>query len=306
MEKVLVIVGPTAVGKTALGVQLAKKFNGEVISGDSMQIYRQLDIGTAKVTEAEAEGVPHHLIDIRDLTESYSVAEFQQEARQLIQEIHQKGKLPIVVGGTGLYIQALLYDYQLGGKQPQGNAELRQKYEAYGNEHGKEALWQLLRDRDPLAAEKIHFNNQRKVVRALEVLETTGRSIMDPEEVPQKLFDYLMIGLTTERGLLYQRIDLRVDLMMKHGLPKEAALLREYPDTQAAKGIGYREFFPYFNGEQGLAEVTEAIKQDSRRYAKRQLTWFRNRLQPHWFDLVQHPTEQKTIEAEITQWMEES
>lgn len=305
MEKVLVIVGPTAVGKTALGVALAQKFNGEVISGDSMQIYRQLDIGTAKVTAAEAEGIPHHLIDVRELTESYSVAEFQKAARQLIAEIHQRGKLPIVVGGTGLYIQALLYDYQLGGQQEVEDASLRQKYEAYAEEQGKEALWHLLQERDPLAAEKIHFNNQRKVVRALEVLELTGRSIADPAEAPQKLYDYYMVGLTTERGLLYQRIDHRVDLMMANGLPAEAELLRDYPEVQAAKGIGYREFFPYFNGEADLSAVTELIKQDSRRYAKRQLTWFRNRLQPHWFDLVQQPMEELTIETEITQWMED-
>lgn len=305
MKKVLVIVGPTAVGKTALGVHLAQVFNGEVISGDSMQIYRQLDIGTAKVTPEEAQGVPHHLIDIRDFTESYSVAEFQQAARQLIEEIHAAGKLPIIVGGTGLYIQALLYDYQLGGPEEVTTDPLQQEYEDFALTNGKEALWGLLKEKDPAAAEKIHWNNQRKVIRALVVLARTGHSILQPEETPQALYDYLMIGLDTERHVLYQRIETRVEQMMTAGLVEEAALLREHEETQAAKGIGYREFFPYFKGEADLSAVTAAIKQDSRRYAKRQLTWFRNRLRPVWFDLVAAPQQLAEIEILVKKWMKE-
>lgn len=304
MKKVLVIAGPTGVGKTALSIHLAQRFHGEIISGDSMQIYRGLDIGTAKVTPAEAQGIPHYLIDIKDPSESFSVAEFQRLAREKIDEITSRGKLPMIVGGTGLYIQALLYDYDLGGAPESGNQELRERYAAFAAEEGNQALWELLQEKDPPAAAKIHFNNQRKVIRALEVLEQTGRSILAPENEPQKCYDDFLIGLTTERSLLYQRINERVDQMFAAGLEKEAATLRDLPDSQAAKGIGYREFFPYFAGEADLAAVKEAIKQDSRRYAKRQLTWFRNRMAPYWVDLVQQPEQLATLEVQIHQWLE--
>lgn len=304
MKKVLVIAGPTGVGKTALSIHLAQRFHGEIISGDSMQIYRGLDIGTAKVTPAEAQEIPHYLIDIKEPGESFSVAEFQRLAREKIDEITSRGKLPMIVGGTGLYIQALLYDYDLGGAPESGNQELREYYAAFATEQGNQALWELLQEKDPPAAAKIHFNNQRKVIRALEVLERTGRSILAPENEPQKLYDDFLIGLTTERSLLYQRINERVDQMFAAGLVKEAVTLRDLPDSQAAKGIGYREFFPYFAGEADLAAVKEAIKQDSRRYAKRQLTWFRNRMAPYWVDLVQQPEQLATLEVQIHQWLE--
>ena len=304
MEKVIVIVGPTAVGKTALSIELAKKYQGEVISGDSMQIYRGLDIGTAKVTTEEMQGIPHHLIDIRDSHESYSVAEFQNEARQLITAIHQRGHLPIVAGGTGLYIQALLYDYQLGANE-ESDPAVRQRYQQEAARIGKEALWQKLHALDPLAATKIHYNNERIVVRALEVLETTGTSIAAPAVVPEALYDYFMIGLSTERELLYQRINQRVDQMMAAGLISEAQQVLAQPQTQAAKGIGYKEFGPYFAGECSLEETVAQIKQQSRRYAKRQLTWFKNRLNPNWVDLVQHPEDLSRIEKAIDQWLEE-
>ncbi len=303
MKKVLVIAGPTAVGKTALSIELAQKYNGEIISGDSMQVYRELDIGTAKVTEEEKAGIPHYLIDIRDKTASYSVSEFQKEARAWIDDIHRRGKLPIIVGGTGLYIQALLYDFQLGASEEEDPA-IREKYQRFAEEQGNEALWQLLQQTDPLAAEKIHYNNQRKVIRALEVFETTGASITAPKAAPQKLYDYFLIGLTTERELLYDRINQRVDVMMQNGLLTEAATIKDYPDTQAALGIGYKEFFPYFNGQATLAEVAEEIKLHSRRYAKRQLTWFRNRLAPYWVDLVQQPELLPQLETAIQKWLE--
>ncbi|MGM0138715.1 tRNA dimethylallyltransferase [Enterococcus sp. DIV0755b] len=306
--KVLVIAGPTGVGKTALSIQLAKKFNGEIISGDSLQVYRQLDIGTAKVTPAEARGIPHYLIDIRNFTENYSAADFQQEARNKIRDITARGKLPIVVGGTGLYIQALLYDYKLGATESFGQKgeNLRQKYTEYAAQHGKKALWQVLAQKDPLASEKIHFNNERKVIRALEVFELTGHSITKPKEEPQKLYDDFLIGLTTERALLYERINQRVEQMFATGLLKEATLLQDYEDVQAAKGIGYREFFPYFKGEITLDEVKENIKLDSRRYAKRQLTWFRNRMTvTTWVDLITQPEEVENLQQKIQLWLEE-
>ncbi len=191
--KVIAIVGPTAVGKTSLSIELAKQFNGEIISGDSMQVYRGLDIGTAKVTAEEMEGIPHHLIDVRDVDESYSAADFQKAARKAIQEISDRGKLPIIVGGTGLYIQSLLWDYKLGNEGELEDDSLRAKYEAFAEENGNLALWEKLQLTDPLAAEKIHCNNRKKMIRALEVFELTGHSILEPKEQPKELYDSFLI-----------------------------------------------------------------------------------------------------------------
>lgn len=301
--KVVAIVGPTAVGKTSLSIDLAKRFNGEIISGDSMQVYRGLDIGTAKVTPEEMEGVPHHLINVRELDENYSVADFQVAARQTIQEIAERGRLPIVVGGTGLYIQSLLWDYKLGSEGEPEDDTLRKSYEHFAEENGNQALWERLQAVDSLAAEKIHFNNRKKMIRALEVFELTGHSILEPKEQPEKLYDSFLIGLNTDRAILYQRINHRVDLMVEQGLLEEAKKLAETPNVQAAQGIGYKELFPYFAGEMSLEAALEEVKLHSRRYAKRQLTWFRNRMSVHWFDLVQQPKVINDIEAEITRWL---
>lgn len=303
--KVVAIVGPTAVGKTSLSIDLAKRFNGEIISGDSMQVYRGLDIGTAKVTPEEMEGVPHHLINVRELDENYSVADFQVAARQTIQEITERGRLPIVVGGTGLYIQSLLWDYKLGSEGEPEDDTLRKSYELFAEKNGNQALWERLQAVDSLAAEKIHFNNRKKMIRALEVFELTGHSILEPKEQPKKLYDSFLIGLNTDRAILYQRINHRVDLMVEQGLLEEAKKLAETPDVQAAQGIGYKELFPFFTGEMSLEAALEEVKLHSRRYAKRQLTWFRNRMSVHWFDLVQQPKVINDIEAEITRWLAE-
>lgn len=301
--KVIAIVGPTAVGKTSLSIELAKRFNGEIISGDSMQVYRRLDIGTAKVTSEEMEGIPHYLIDVRNDDESYSAADFQIAARQAIQEITKKGKLPIVVGGTGLYIQSLLWDYKLGSEGEVEDDSLRKKYEAFAEKNGNQALWEKLRTTDPLAAEKIHYNNRKKMIRALEVFQLTGHSILEPKEQPKKLYDSFLIGLNTERTVLYQRINQRVDLMVQQGLLEEAEKLAKTPNVQAAQGIGYKELFPYFSGNSSLAEALEEVKLHSRRYAKRQLTWFRNRMSVQWYDLVQYPEEILEIESAVAKWL---
>lgn len=301
--KVIAIVGPTAVGKTSLSIELAKRFNGEIISGDSMQVYRGLDIGTAKVTLAEMDGIPHHLIDVRDIDEKYSAADFQKAGRQAIEEISQRGKLPIVVGGTGLYIQSLLWDYKLGSEGEPEDDSLREKYESFAKKNGNRALWEQLQTVDPLAAEKIHFNNRKKMIRALEVFEVTGHSILEPKEQPQKIYDSFLIGLNTDRAYLYQRINQRVDLMVTEGLLEEAKRLSETPDVQAAQGIGYKELFPYFTGISSLDEALDEVKLHSRRYAKRQLTWFRNRMSVHWYDLVQQPDAIIEIESAITKWL---
>ena len=301
--KVIAIVGPTAVGKTSLSIDLAKRFNGEIISGDSMQVYRGLDIGTAKVTLEEQAGVLHHLIDVRDIDQSYSAADFQQAAREVIQEITDRGKVPIVVGGTGLYIQSLLWDYKLGSEGERADESLREKYEAIAEAEGNEALWKLLQAKDPLAAEKIHYNNRKKMIRALEVFELTGHSILEPKEQPKELYDSFLIGLNTERTRLYRRINERVDLMVEQGVLEEARQLAKTPEVQAAQGIGYKEFFPYFSGECSLDSAIEEVKLHSRRYAKRQLTWFRNRMSVHWYDLVQHPEAIDEVEAAIEKWL---
>lgn len=304
LEKVLVIVGPTAVGKTATSIKLAQKFNGEIISGDSMQVYKQLDIGTAKVTLKEQQGVKHYLINCREIDEAYSVADFQKEGRLAIETILMQKKLPIIVGGTGLYIQSLLYDYQLGAKDESPNVRI--KYEQYVAINGNQKLWELLASKDPLAAKAIHHNNQRKVIRALEVFEKTGRSILEPKEQPQKLYDYLLIGLDTQRSLLYERINQRVDYMLEQGLLDEAKLLYNQPTKQSFQGIGYKEFFPYFMQEETFEEAVNQVKQNSRRYAKRQLTWFKNRMNTSWWDLIQFPEELNHLEEKIQNWLDNS
>ncbi|WP_430602140.1 tRNA (adenosine(37)-N6)-dimethylallyltransferase MiaA [Enterococcus sp. DIV0724b] len=302
MEKVLVIVGPTGVGKTSLSIALAKKLNGEIISGDSMQVYKHLDIGTAKVKEEERAGIVHHLIDCRELSETYSVADFQKEGRQAIASITAKGKLPIVVGGTGLYVQALLYDFELGARDE--STDIRERYEQFAETHGNQSLWELLQKKDSQAAESIHFNNRKKVVRALEVFDKTGFSILTPKEKPKKLYDYFLVGLETDRTKLYGRINMRVDIMMAQGLLKEAKLLYNMQTQQSIQGIGYKEFFPYFEGKESLEEAIEQVKQNSRRYAKRQLTWFRNRMDASWWDLIQAPDTILTLEKEIEKWLD--
>lgn len=305
MKKILAIVGPTAVGKTALSIQLAQKLGGEIISGDSMQVYKGLDIGTAKVTKEEQKDIPHYLIDCRDISENYSVSDFQKEGRQKIDWILSKGKLPIVVGGTGLYIQALLHDYDLGGRISSENHKVREKWEKFCLEKGKHQLWLELQAKDPQRASEIHENNSRRVIRTLEIIDIQGKSSKD--HTRQALFDYKLIGLTTERERLYQRINQRVDIMMKMGLLEEVSqLFSKQEASQAAQGIGYKELFPYLSGTKSLENCVDEIKKNSRRYAKRQLTWFRNRMSAEWWDVIEAPNSVVTIEQEINQWLKES
>lgn len=309
-EKVLVIVGPTAVGKTALSVELAKQFDGEIISGDSLQVYRGLDIGTAKATVEEQQGIPHYLLDVRELTESFSVADFQRLGRDYLAECHRRGKLPIVVGGTGLYIQALLFDFELGGQSESlDTSKLRAELTEYGECYGTMQLWERLRVQDQAAANVIHPNNVKRVIRAIEVIELTGKSLTEQVQVDfhnldNALYDVKVIGLMTERERLYERINQRVDLMLEAGLLAEAAFVYKQGEIQGAQGIGYKEFFPYFEGKLELAEVLTQVKQNSRRYAKRQLTWFRNRMSVDWWDLVEHPEELSNLQSAVADWLE--
>lgn len=294
----IVIVGPTAVGKTKLGIDLACKFNGEVISGDSMQVYRHLDIGTAKATPAEQAQARHHLIDIKSPEEGFSVFEFVTLANQKITEIINLGKLPIIVGGTGLYIQSLIDGYHLGGE---GNHEKMNQYQ-HELESGpltNEALWQKLFLVAPSSAEQIPIANRRRLVRKLTLAK------FQTEFSNQTLdYDFKVIGLNTERELLYQRINQRVDIMLDMGLLEEALWLKaNFPTSQACQAIGYKELFPYFEGQTSLTDSVELIKRNSRRYAKRQLTWFRNRMDVQFWDLVKTPEFQENLESEVMKWL---
>ena len=285
MEKVIVVVGPTGVGKTKMGVALAKSFNGEVISGDSMQIYKTMDIGTAKVTKDEMEGIVHHLIDIKDPQDSYSVKEFQDEVRSKIKEIMLRHKLPIIVGGTGLYIKAALYDYEFSNSEVDHQYYI-EKYQDYSNEQ----LYHYLMKIDQKTASELHPNNRQRVLRAIAIYESTGVSKSETiaKQKHQMLYDAKFIGLTLERELLYQRINQRVDIMMQQGLLDEIDRLmkKNYsPDLQSMKAIGYKEWFAYYQGKQSLEETIELIKKHSRNYAKRQYTWFNNQMPVTWFEV---------------------
>lgn len=304
MQKIIVIVGPTAVGKTDLSIKLAQKFNGEIISGDSMQVYRHLDIGTAKILPTEQQGIPHHLINIKDVQERYSVADFVADAKQAIEDIANRGKLPIIVGGTGFYISALLNGLQLGGDY-EFDSQLRTELLNIVERQGKSALLARLQAVDALAATQIDTANTSRMIRAIEVQEKTGHSILEQTNSAPAI-DHYVITLTTDRAILYQRINSRVEQMMTAGLLEEAQWLFSQGGEKlpAGKGIGYREFNPYFNGERTLEEVVAEVKKDSRHYAKRQLTWFRNKTQVNgWYDLVTQPAELTKIETDVTNWL---
>lgn len=304
-EKLVVILGPTAVGKTKLSIDLAKRFNGEIISGDSMQVYKGLDIGTAKITEEEMDGVPHYLIDIKNPDEPFSVAEFQELVRKQITDITLRGKLPFLVGGTGLYIQSVLNDYQFSDIP--SDPEFRSRLEERAKIEGAEVLHEELRKVDSESAERVHPNNVRRVIRALEIFHCTGKTMTDylSEQAPELLYDTALIGLTMDREKLYSRINMRVDIMMEQGLLKEVKKLHEQGlrECQSIQAIGYKELYLYFDDKLSLEDAIENLKQNSRRYAKRQLTWFRNKLNVEWFDMTESIGSSKKF-AEISNYIE--
>lgn len=265
--KIIAVVGPTAVGKTALGIELAKRFNGEIISGDSQQVYRHLDIGTAKATLEEQAEAPHHLIDVREVDEAYSAYDFVKEASAAIEDITSRGKLPIIVGGTGLYLQSLLEGYHLGGQVNQEEVlAYRQELEQLADA--------VLFDKIVEQGIEIPELNRRRAIRALELV-TFGQDL-ENKETP---YEALLIGLNDDRQVLYERINHRVDVMVEKGILDEAKWLYDnHRDVQAARAIGYKELFPYFAGQASLEESVDKLKQNTRRFAKRQLTWFRNRM----------------------------
>lgn len=305
MTKVVAIVGPTAVGKTALSIKMAQQLNGEVISGDSMQVYRHLDIGTAKILPQEMAGIPHHLINIRNIDERFSVADFQSLANQSIQAIDHRHHLPVVVGGTGFYVQALVDNFTLGNDHfDQQSQQIRQKWHQVALRYGKQYVWEQAHQLDPEAADKIPVANVRRAIRVLEVIEKTGHKFSEQPQL-QPRDDFFLVGLNTERQKLYQRINQRVDQMVNDGLIDEARWLYHQGgmNYQSGKGIGYRELFPYFAGKISQGEAIDKIKQDSRHYAKRQLTWFRNKMDVHWFDLVSGQDTVSQIIEVVNDWL---
>lgn len=309
--KLICIGGPTAVGKTALSIELAKHFQGQVINGDAMQVYQGLDIGTAKATLDERQGIPHHLLDIRSVDQPYTVADFKRDAESAVQAIEADQDLPILVGGTGLYLESFLFDLSLGG-QVEPRPDYRQEMEDFASSHGNQALHQKLVELDPQAAEKIHPNNVKRVIRALEIgtfsdqLFSQAKETHDDHHSP---YDYYFIGLHCDRQRLYERINHRVDLMVDQGLLKEAQWLLDQdldPKSQSLQSIGYKEVFPYLRGEEDLETSLNLLKRNSRRYAKRQLTWLKNRMdQVHWYNLVEKEDSLATVISDVAAFLEE-
>lgn len=293
-QKIIVVCGPTASGKTGLGVTLAGELCGEILSADSMQIYRGLTVGTAKVTPQEMAGVPHHLLDIRDPQELFSVADFVALAQQTIADIAARGQLPFVVGGTGLYLSSLLQGVRFVEHSPAPG--LREQLEAQAGRLGAQAMWEQLNAVDPAYAATVHANNQKRVLRALEIYRQTGCTMSDQvaqSKPAQSPYQALVLGLRfAERETLYRRIDARVDAMMAQGLLQEAELVYKNKNlyTTAAQAIGYKEFFDYFESGKPLVECVEELKRASRRYAKRQLTWFGRMPEVQWIEVDRVPS----------------
>ena len=271
---VIVVLGPTAVGKTKMSVELAKLLNGEIINVDSTQIYKDLDIATAKIKEKEKDGIPHHLFDIKNIKEDYTVYDYQKDCRDKIDEILNKNKTPILVGGTGLYIKAALYDYKF-------NDEVNNQFEDLTNEEIYSKLKELDENID------IHINNRKRLVRALNYCLNNNLKFSEKEKTDKLLYDTVFIGLTTNRNILYDRINKRVDVMVKDGLLEEAKKI--YDSNIRTKAvmtpIGYKELFPFFENKKSLEECLDLIKQNSRKYAKRQYTWFNNQMDVVWFNV---------------------
>lgn len=306
MQKVLAIVGPTAVGKTDLAIWLAQRLNGAIVSGDSMQVYQEVAIGTAKATPQEQKQAPHYLVDTRSAFEEFSVKDFVDEAQKAIKIIGQQNKLPIIAGGTGFYVNALLNKMRLGEKQEQ-NQGVSQKWENYLKENGPQKLWQVLEERDSAAAAKIPVPNVRRTLRALTVIERTGQKFSEQQKKIEPRYDYLIIGLNSERAEIYRRINLRVDQMMQKGMLKEAKFIYDNRERehQVLQAIAYKEFFPYFEKKATLEECIAQLKTSSRRYAKRQLTYFRNKLPVVWFDPLNDPDCKQKIINKVEEWMNE-
>lgn len=297
MSKVIAIVGPTASGKSSLSILAAKRLGGEIISADSMQVYQGMDIGTAKITNEEMEGVAHHLIDIQPLNEAWNVKLFQQMCRQKIEEIQARNHVPILCGGTGLYVKAALYDYAFEEEDP-NEAKIMAKISSWSNEQ----LFAYLEQEDPQSLEKIHPNNRQRLLRAV-VMAKSGKRKSDREanQKHEPIYDVYMIGLKDDRQIEIERIDQRVDQMFEQGLADEVKRLFSTPESRSwnsFQGIGYKEFLGWLEGKEDLDSVREQIKIHTRQYARRQMTWFNHQMPVHWYK----PSQKEEILQDLEEW----
>ena len=302
MKKPLVILtGPTAAGKTSLSIELAKSIGGEIISADSMQVYKKMDIGTAKIRPEEMQGVPHYLIDELDPSEEFNVVAFVEKSKEAMKKIYAAGHIPIIVGGTGFYIQALLYDIDFS--QHEDKESYRKELEQLAKEKGKEYLYEILKKKDPEYATITHCNNVKKVIRALEYYKETGKKLSEHnEEQRQKEspYNFAYFVLYHDREELYDRINRRVDLMMEDGLLFEVESLIKEGYTKnlvSMQGLGYKEFFDYFDGRMTLEDTVDKIKKDTRHFAKRQLTWFRREKEVIWLNKKEYEQEKDLLDS---------
>ena len=305
----IILSGPTAVGKTALSIALAKMVNGSIISADSMQVYKYMDIGSAKITKEEMDGVTHYLVDELLPEEEFNIVRFQQMAKNAMEEIYAQGKIPIVVGGTGFYIQALLYDINFNNQD--SDEAYRTELEAFANEHGNEALHEKLKEVDPISAEIIHANNVKRVIRALEFYKLTRTPISSHNEEERKKespYNYAYFVLTDKRENLYKRIDKRVDIMVENGLLDEVKKLKEMGYHQgmvSMQGLGYKEILNYFDGIYSLEEAIYILKRETRHFAKRQLTWFRRERDVIWLDKSVFDYDEKKVLSKMKHILQE-
>ena len=305
MRPLIIITGPTAVGKTALSVRLAKAIGGEIISADSMQVYRHMDIGSAKIKKEEMDGVPHYLIDVLDPEEEFNVTVFQKMAKEAVEEIYSHGHIPIVAGGTGFYIQALLYDIDF--TENGEDTSIRMELEKLGQERGAEYLHNLLRDIDPDSAEEIHENNLKRVIRAIEYYRQTGERISEHnkrEREKKSPYDFLYYVVNTDRARLYEPIDRRVDLMLEQGLVEEVMHLKDMGltrDMVSMQGLGYKEILEYLLGICTLEEAIYVLKRDTRHFAKRQITWFKRERDVRWLNLPDFNNDLDQVQLKMLQ-----
>lgn len=302
-QPLIILTGPTAVGKTTLSIQLAKALNGEIISADSMQVYRHMDIGSAKVTKTQMQGIAHHLIDVLEPEEEFNVVRFQTLAREALRDIRQRGKLPVIVGGTGFYIQALLYDIDF--TENPGRPEIRKELENLGETRGCEYLHQMLSQVDPESAGLIHVHNIKRVIRAIEYYQITGQTISGhnreqrEKSSPYRFYYYV---LNCERQLLYEQINRRIDEMMEQGLVEEVKRLKQAGCSRSMvsmQGLGYKEILDYLDGRLSLSEAVTVLKRDTRHFAKRQLTWFKRERDVRWLNLEDFNHDRQAVLAHI-------
>lgn len=304
-KPLIILTGPTAVGKTKLSIELAKAVNGQMISADSMQVYRHMDIGTAKIRPEEMQGIPHYLIDVLDPWESFDVVMFQTMAKEALEKIYAAGAIPIVVGGTGFYIQALLYDIDFD--ENDSETGYRSELQSFAERHGAEALHDRLRQVDEKSALMIHPNNVKRVIRALEFYHQTGTRISEHNETQRQKespYRFVYFVLDDERERIYRRIDQRIDQMLDQGLVAEVKQLRDMGCTRdmvSMQGLGYKEILAYLDGECTLEEAVYILKRDTRHFAKRQLTWFRREHEVRWIERQEYPDEAAMLQAMLAQ-----